>query len=107
MRLRNSVDDAEAVGLRFVFDNGQTPAAPVPRDDVGRRGPARLRRRRLARRLLRPGRAVSTTARRHGATTAARRGDRLFRNRGDGTFEDVTEPSGIAAIAWGRATAWA
>ncbi len=29
-------------------------------------------------------------------------GDRLFRNRGDGTFEDVTERSRIAAIAWGR-----
>ena len=26
-------------------------------------------------------------------------GDRLFRNRGDGTFEDVTEAAGIAAIA--------
>jgi len=28
-------------------------------------------------------------------------GDRLFRNRGDGTFQDVTQPSGIAAMPRG------
>ena len=37
-----------------------------------------------------------------GKTTAATPGDRLFRNRGDGTFEDVSESSKIAAIAWGQ-----
>ena len=55
-------DDAEAAGLRFVFDNGADPEPPAPRDDVGRRRPARLRRRRLARRLRRPGRARSRPA---------------------------------------------
>jgi tetratricopeptide (TPR) repeat protein len=30
-----------------------------------------------------------------------RKGDRLFRNRRDGTFEDITEPSSIAAMARG------
>ena len=77
------------------------PRASAARDDVGRRGPARLRRRRLARRLLRPGRSP---ARGDGGPgrDAAVPGDRLFRNRGDGTFQDVTERSGIAAIAWGR-----
>ena len=34
--------------------------------------------------------------------TATNPGDRLFRNRGDGTFQDVTEASGIAGIAWGQ-----
>ena len=52
------VDDAEAAGLRFVFDNGRTPMYAPPRDALGRRGPDRFRRRRLARRLLRPGRIV-------------------------------------------------
>ena len=68
-------------------------AAPASRDDVGRRGPDRLRRRRLARRLLRPGRAAPRLrpAARERREPAA--GDRLFRNRGDGTFEDVTEAS--------------
>jgi tetratricopeptide (TPR) repeat protein len=28
-------------------------------------------------------------------------GDRLFRNRGDGTFQDITEPAGIAAMRRG------
>ena len=88
------VDDAEAAGLHFAFDNGQTPQRLLARDDVGGRGAARLRRRRLARRLLRPGRAAP----RDGLAPAGPRGrsapppgDRLFRNRGDGTFEDVTE----------------
>ena len=35
------------------------------------------------------------------AGPAAARGDRLFRNRGDGTFEDVTDASGIAAMPRG------
>ncbi len=29
-------------------------------------------------------------------------GDALFRNRGDGTFEDVTQRTGIAQLAWGK-----
>lgn len=32
---------------------------------------------------------------------------RLFRNRGDGTFEDVTERSGLRACGWGISALWA
>jgi hypothetical protein len=32
---------------------------------------------------------------------------RLFRNRGDGTFEDVTEKSGVVACGWGVTAMWA
>ena len=55
-------DDAEAAGLRFAYDNGRTRGSTPP-GDHGRWGrPARLRRRRLARRLLRPGGAVPALA---------------------------------------------
>jgi enediyne biosynthesis protein E4 len=32
---------------------------------------------------------------------------RLFRNRGDGSFEDVTERSGVVACGWGVTAMWA
>jgi hypothetical protein len=32
---------------------------------------------------------------------------RLFRNRGDGSFEDVTERSGVVACGWGVSAMWA
>ena len=32
---------------------------------------------------------------------------RLFRNRGDGSFEDVTEHSGVVACGWGVSAMWA
>ncbi|HEX5854650.1 MAG TPA: VCBS repeat-containing protein, partial [Thermoanaerobaculia bacterium] len=32
---------------------------------------------------------------------------RLYRNRGDGTFEDLTERSGVAACGWGVSAMWA
>ena len=49
-------------GSRSRFDNGTTADPPAPRDDERGRRPARLRRRRLARRLLRPGRALPPAA---------------------------------------------
>jgi tetratricopeptide (TPR) repeat protein len=83
------VDDAEAVGLRFVFDNGQTPERQLPETMGGGVG------------LLdydgdgwidvyavQGGRLIPDESR--PAT-----GDRLFRNRGDGTFDDVTETAGL------------
>ena len=80
----------------------QRPHAPVPdaRDDDGRRGAARLRRRRLARRLCRSRRGHWTPR----LGTSAQR-DRLFRNRGDGTFEDVTAV-GRSDVVSGRLRSW-
>ncbi|WP_422927928.1 FG-GAP-like repeat-containing protein [Singulisphaera sp. PoT] len=77
-------DDAQAVGLQFNFDNGQTPLRQLPETMSGgvavldydgdgwydvyvvQGGP------------LAP------------ESTEGREGDRLFRNQGDGTFRDVT-----------------
>jgi tetratricopeptide (TPR) repeat protein len=86
-------DDAEAAGLRFTFENGATSVRQLPETMSGgvavldydgdgwldvyavQGGPF-------------PPRAGATGP-----------GDQLFRNRGDGTFEDVTERSGVAAFA--------
>ena len=51
-------DDAASAGLRFTFNNGADGPAATPRGVERRRRPARLRRRRPARRLSRPGRHV-------------------------------------------------
>ena len=67
-------DDAHAAGLDFVLRQRPHAAVPAARDDDGRRGTARLRRRRLARRLRRAG------------GTSGRRG----RTRGSGTGSSAT-----------------
>ncbi|MHB1560408.1 MAG: CRTAC1 family protein, partial [Isosphaeraceae bacterium] len=94
-------DEADAAGLRFVFDNGQTARHLMPETMSGgvglidydgdgwldvycvQGGP-----------LFRDAAIVTSPG-----SSANAAGDRLFRNRGDGTFEDVTERSRIAAIA--------
>jgi thioredoxin-like negative regulator of GroEL len=102
------VDDAEAAGLRFTFDNGHTAQHLLPETMSGgvalldydgdgwldvyciQGGPLPL-----------SGTAFQAVED-HGQDARATPGDRLFRSRGDGTFEDATERARIAAIAWGR-----
>jgi enediyne biosynthesis protein E4 len=108
------VDEAEAVGLHFTFDSGQTYRHLLPETMSGGLGlldydgdgwldvycvQGELL-------LEEDGGPASGAA---GDVARAKLGrrvisgrDRLFRNRGDGTFEDATERSRIAAIAWGH-----
>jgi enediyne biosynthesis protein E4 len=95
------VDDAEAAGLRFVFDNGRSVQHQLPEtmsggvglldfDDDGW----------LDVYCVQGGRLDDQTGTDTDGTPAG--GDRLYRNRGDGTFDDATDQSAIAKIAWGR-----
>ncbi len=95
------VDDAQAAGLRFIFDNGQTSRHLLPETMSG--GVALLDFDGdgwLDVYCVQGGDLFAGTA--SEATASHVPGDRLFRNRRDGTFEDVTESSRIAAVAWGR-----
>jgi hypothetical protein len=95
-------DDAEAAGLRFIFDSGRSPMWLLPESLAGGIG------------LIdydgdgwldvycvQGGQVVALES--AGATTPGsgrdpRGGDRLFRNQRDGTFEDATEQAGIARL---------
>jgi enediyne biosynthesis protein E4 len=94
------VDDAEAAGLRFDFDNGQTPLRHLPETMSGGvglldyDGDGWLDVYCVQGGALRPNPG--------GDADGSKPGDRLFRNRGDGTFEDATERSRIGAIARGQ-----
>ena len=88
-------DDAEAAGLRFVFDNGRSPLRQIPETTAG--GVALLDYDgdgRLDVFLVQGG---PFPPRPESPNT----GDRLFRNKGDSTFEDATERSGIARMPRG------
>jgi tetratricopeptide (TPR) repeat protein len=89
-------DDAEAVGLQFVQENGGASGRRIPRVtssggvgliDIDNHGWLDVY-------VVQGGRFPP-----EGGTTWA--GDRRFRNRGDGTFEDVTARSGIGALPRG------
>src|SRR5262249_41734800 len=94
------IDDATAAGLRFAYDNAETPIHQLPEPFGGG----------LA--LLDydgdgwvDGFCVQGgpfDAKRRSDHAAEVSGDRLYRNRGDGTFEDVTDASGIARFPRGH-----
>ncbi len=88
-------DDAAASGLAFTFDNGLEKLHQIPETMSGGvglldfDGDGWLDVYVVQGGRFPPGR------------DAAGSGDRLFRNRGNGTFEDVSERSGIAALPRG------
>jgi len=94
------VDDAQSAGLGFIFENGQSPEHQLPETMSGGVGLLDFDGDGWLDVYCVQGGALSAPVEGRARTTAAP-GDRLFRNRGDGTFEDVTESSGIARIAWG------
>jgi len=89
------VDEAEASGLRFRYDNGRSPARHLPETMGG--GVALLDYDgdgRLDVFLPQGGAFPPDPANRAN-------GDKLFRNRGDGTFEDATGRSGLSGFPGG------
>ena len=88
-------DDAEAAGLRFTFDNGFEPRRQLPETMSGGVGLLDYDGDdRLDVYLVQGGPFPPRP-------DAPNTGDRLFRNKGDGTFEDVSERSGISRMPRG------
>jgi tetratricopeptide (TPR) repeat protein len=90
-------DDADAAGLRFVYQNEPTPLCRLPESLGGGVGLIDYDGDdRLDVYCVQGGHLPNTVP-----PPPATQGDRLFRNRGDGRFEDVTIAAGIAAIPGG------
>jgi tetratricopeptide (TPR) repeat protein len=91
-------DDAGTAGLHFVHDNGHSGERTPPPTEAMCGGVALLDFDRdgwLDAYVVQGGPFPPT------GSTEKEGGDRLFRNRGDGSFEDVTERSGIARMPRG------
>ncbi len=89
------VDDAKSAGMEFTFRNGETVIRQMP---VALSGGVAL--------LDFDGDGWLDVYVLQGgpfppAPGSLRNGDKLFHNKGDGTFEDVTERAGIAALTGG------
>jgi enediyne biosynthesis protein E4 len=93
-------DDAERAGLLFQHDSGRTARRLLPETMSG--GVAVLDFDGDGWYDVYCVQGGSLTASPGRGTVPPPAGDRLFRNRRDGTFEDVTEKSGIASLAWGQ-----
>ena len=89
------VDDAEAVGLRFTFDNGLEALRQLPETASGGVGLIDFDGDGWLDVYLVQGGPFPPRP------DAPNTGDRLFRNKGDGTFEDATEKAGIARMPRG------
>ena len=88
-------DDAASAGLRFVFDNGPSPLRQLPETTSGGVGLLDYDGDGWLDVYVVQGCAFPPDP------NLPPTGDRLFHNRGDGTFEDVTERSGIARMKRG------
>jgi len=99
------VDDAEAAGLRFAFDNGRSPKWLLPETLSGGVGLVDFDGDGWLDVYCVQGGSVAAVPLAGASSSTSpdpEPGDRLFRNQGDGSFRDVTRQTGIASLAWGR-----
>ena len=89
-------DDADTVGLRFLFDNGQTPERLLPETMSGGVGVIDYDGDGWLDVYCVQGGPLDSSS--NPPSQAANQKDRLFRNRGDGTFRDVTVETGLQRL---------
>ncbi len=90
-------DDAEGAGLRFSFQDGQSPERQLPESMAGGVGVLDFDSDGWLDVYAIQGGPFPPDP----AKAVAGAGDRLFRNKGDGTFEDATARSGIGGFPGG------